>query len=133
MSFIADYYLKYLYKLKVVHSLPGRMRISVPGLKGLAAEYRVYQDEVKGLLQELPGVDEVDFSYSSGNSLITYDPQVVSEKQILAWLEGSVKAMVALGKELDNGPKRSDEEVVKIASERLRSMFDRFREQKNVS
>jgi calcium-translocating P-type ATPase len=68
---------------RIIHSLPGRMRVHVPGW---AADQR-FALEIR--LRHLPGVKRVRANAPTGNVLVTYDPQVTDERQVLAALQPS--------------------------------------------
>ena len=71
---------------RVIHRLPGRMRVHVPALREAAEGFR---DTVDALLQgfELPkGFRSVEASYATGNLLICYDAKALAERDVLEWL-----------------------------------------------
>ena len=71
---------------RVIHRLPGRMRVHVPALREAADGFR---DSADVLLQgfELPiGFRSVEVSYTTGNLLICYDDETVAEGDVLDWL-----------------------------------------------
>ncbi len=65
-----------------VHSLAGRLRIRVPKIKRALREAL----EVELRLQQVPGVEEVSASATTGNVLIQYDPHRITEEEILTVL-----------------------------------------------
>jgi hypothetical protein len=65
--------------LKVVHSLPGRLRVHLPQLAGSHA--------VVHILRRLPGVREVRSNPRTGNVLLYYDPAEVREESLCAFLD----------------------------------------------
>ena len=70
----------------VIHTLPGRIRVHVPGFTG--HDLRA----VESRLRALPGVRGVQATPLTGNILLRFDPAVTSERTIL-------EAMGALGQE----------------------------------
>ena len=71
---------------RVIHRLPGRMRVHVPALREAADGFR---DTADALLQgfELPaGMRSVKVSYPTGNLLICYDGESLTERDVLEWL-----------------------------------------------
>lgn len=73
-------------KIKVVHSIPGRVRLFVPGLGKVPEDMRKYQVYTTSLMKMLPGIKEISYSYITSKVLITYDPQISSEKEIIEWI-----------------------------------------------
>ena len=61
-----------MYEARVVHHIPGRMRIKVPLLKGVATDL----DQINELLLPLEGLKHVDFSPITGSVLLHYDPEM---------------------------------------------------------
>lgn len=70
-------------KIRPVHSLPGRLRVQIYGVRQypeLAKEYmRPLQDEIL----RLPGVQSASLNVLTGNLLLTYDVRATSEQVIL--------------------------------------------------
>ena len=70
-------------KIRPVHSLPGRLRVQIYGVRQypeLAKEYmRPLQDEIL----RLPGVQSASLNVLTGNLLLTYDVRTTSEQVIL--------------------------------------------------
>ena len=70
-------------RIKPVHSLPGRLRVQIYGVRQypeLAKEYmRPLQDEI----MRLPGVQSASLNVLTGNLLLTYDVRMTSEQIIL--------------------------------------------------
>lgn len=67
---------------KVIHSIPGRMRIHVPVAKKIPAEWQ-FDNSYFEMAQIIPGIKKIDFSYVTCNALITYDPSLTDEKTII--------------------------------------------------
>lgn len=63
---------------RIVHSLPGRIRVHVPGWKG--QEKRRIEAQLRGMM----GVQRVQANALTGNMLIYFDPSVTNEQAILA-------------------------------------------------
>ena len=75
MNPLIDLYLKCLKKIKVVHSLPGRLRVNIYGI-------REFPDLVK---EYAPA----ELGTATGNLLINYDPAKTSEAELLLWLNSA--------------------------------------------
>ncbi len=76
----------YFTKVKVVHSIPGRLRLQVPGLDSVPDEMKRYEHYVVDVIKLEDGINDVSFSYVTGKMLLTYDPEKTNEKRIVSWL-----------------------------------------------
>lgn len=75
-----------LSKVKVVHSLPGRLRLKIPYLSGVPMEYRKYDKEIYHAVKILNGIQDLSINYIVGTVLITYDTDVLYEKKVICWI-----------------------------------------------
>jgi hypothetical protein len=71
---------------KVVHSIPGRMRLHVPLLKKLHNGNEDWVAAIVDLLKTPQGIDEVTPSLATGNILLRYDNDKLTESEILNFL-----------------------------------------------
>ena len=76
-----------LMKIKVSHSLPGRLRLKVSSLKLITKEYIVYEKFIDESLKKLDGVTSVEINNLTGSILVIYDVNITYEKKILRWIE----------------------------------------------
>jgi len=71
---------------RVIHRIPGRLRLHIPALKKVEAEFQ----EVSNLLISdfhLPaGIKLARINYISGNIVINYDPDITDERHVLVWI-----------------------------------------------
>lgn len=81
-------------QIKVVHSIPGRLRIFVPNLSKVPEELKKYDNEVKKLILSKKGIKSVEYSYITNKILLYYDPNLISEKEILEWMNKVWKTVV---------------------------------------
>jgi Heavy metal associated domain 2 len=65
-----------------VHTLEGRLRIKLAGIKSPAIKAR----EVEGHLQQFSGVEYVSANPATGNVLILYNPRVIEPREIFSFL-----------------------------------------------
>lgn len=77
----------HLKKFKVIHKLPGRLRIKVPNMNKVNKDVVSYEKYLTEAINILPGIKDVNYNYISGNILLTYDTKVTCEKQVLVWLD----------------------------------------------
>lgn len=94
MNPLIQAYLKCVGKIRVVHSLPGRVRVNINGVRqypDLAAKFAgIFRDR----LLKLPGVEQADLCLVTGNLLIRYDAAKTCEAEITAWLDQSWSAFI---------------------------------------
>ena len=76
---------------RVVHRLPGRVRIHFPALARLSSYWHRYSAPVAELVQIKKGIQNTNIQPATGNVLITYDADTLGEKDIFEWLESMVK------------------------------------------
>ena len=76
-----------LMKIKVSHSLPGRLRLKVSSLKLIPKEYIVYEKFIDESLKKLDGVTSVEINNLTVSILVIYDVNITYEKKILRWIE----------------------------------------------
>ncbi|MDO5311951.1 MAG: hypothetical protein Q4G55_00930 [bacterium] len=87
-------YLKCVGGIHVVHSLPGRIRVAINGVRQypeLAAKFAgIFRDCVL----KRPGVTDAELNLVTGNLLVRYDPNKTCEAEITVWLDSSWKAFI---------------------------------------
>ena len=81
-------------QIKGVHSIPGRLRLFVPNLSKVPEELKKYDNEVKKLILSKKGIKSVEYSYITNKILLYYDPNLISEKEILEWMNKVWKTVV---------------------------------------
>ena len=77
----------WLLRPRVVHRLPGRLRLSCPALKRLGDARRdewafVWRDLLGGMAE----VESVEVSLTTGTVLIRYDPDTLTESELIEFL-----------------------------------------------
>ncbi len=78
---------KYVSQSRIVHHLPGRLRLHVPLLEKLSASWDRYAGKLADIISLRDGIDSVEVRRVSGCVLIRYNPGRVSQQEILDWLE----------------------------------------------
>lgn len=75
-----------LAKVHEVHSIPGRLRVKIPGLD--LAKDMITPSEVQDMFQRyrLKGVHSLDVNFTSSKALIVFDETVTDKTQILGFL-----------------------------------------------
>ena len=89
MNPLVQAYLKCVGGIRIVHSLPGRVRVAIGGVRQypeLAVKFAgIFRDSVL----KRPGVTDAELCLLTGNLLVRYDPDKTCEAEITAWLDSS--------------------------------------------
>ena len=104
-------------QIKVVHSIPGRLRLFVPNLSKVPEELKKYDNEVKKLILSKKGIKSVEYSYITNKILLYYDPNLISEKEILEWMNKVWKTVV-------NHPELYENNSLKEIEDNLEIFYD---------
>lgn len=117
MSVFTETLFNLMVKIQVVHSLPGRLRISLPQIKNLPQEFSQEEELIKSIFLALPGIEHISVSYITGTVLINYDFHSTSEKKILAYIKKVLSVVNRSQRELIN-PSSADleKEINRIKS-----------------
>ena len=84
----------YFNKIKVVHSIPGRLRLQIPGLDKVPEDMKKYENYTTSIIKMEPGIEEVSYSYITSKVLVKYNPRLTNEKKIVDWLNYVWKKIV---------------------------------------
>ena len=79
---------------RVVHSIPGRLRLHIPALQRLPEGWRMEESFIEEMVGTVEHVKNVSVSYVTGNALIVYDHQVLTEQDIINHLKRMAKFLV---------------------------------------
>ena len=104
-------------QIKVVHSIPGRLRLFVPNLSKVPEELKKYDNEVKKLILSKKGIKSVEYSYITNKILLYYDPNLISEKEILEWMNKVWKTVI-------NHPELYENKSLKEIEDNLEVFYD---------
>ena len=88
------YLIKHFAKIKVIHSIPGRLRLKVPKQVYVAEEFRQYDRYVVDGVKLLDGIEDIQFNYVLGTILLTYDTNKVYEEKVLKWINRVVEIII---------------------------------------
>jgi hypothetical protein len=72
---------------RVVHNLPGRLRIHFPALERLSFRWHRYSAPVAELVKIKQGIQNTNIQPTTGSVLITYDADRLGQKDVFNWLE----------------------------------------------
>lgn len=81
---------------RVVHRIPGRIRILIPVLKKLPVIWRIYVKPATELIRIRKGINSAEIQPITGSLLIEYNPEILDEAGILRWLETLVAGVLKL-------------------------------------
>ena len=87
--------MKHFKQIRVVHHLPGRLRLYIPLLERLSSEWRRYQRDLVEIIKLNEGILDVEMSIITGRVLVHYDPDRTSKSQILQWFKDLALALYA--------------------------------------
>ena len=104
-------------QIKVVHSILGRLRLFVPNLSKVPEELKKYDNEVKKLILSKKGIKSVEYSYITNKILLYYDPNLISEKEILEWMNKVWKTVI-------NHPELYENKSLKEIEDNLEVFYD---------
>lgn len=103
-----------LNQIRVVHSIPGRLRLFVPNLSKVPEELKKYDGEVKKLILSKKGLKSVEYSYITNKILLYYNSNLISEKEILEWINKVWKTVIEHSELYENKSLREVEDNLEI-------------------
>ena len=78
---------RHLSRARVVHHLPGRLRLHVPILEQLPGQWAAFAPGLIDIITLKKGIDDVNVLTITGRVLIRYNPAVIDQAEILSWLK----------------------------------------------
>ena len=81
-----DQFRNWLLSPRIVHRLPGRLRLRVPGLKQIGHAQREWAFVWRDLLGGTPEIESVEVNPTTGSVLIRYHPDQLTEAELFAFL-----------------------------------------------
>lgn len=88
--------IKYISAYRIVHRLPGRIRIHIPLLEKLPDDWQIYLEPSAELIKMGKGINTAEIQPITGSLLIDYDPAMMDEASVLKWLETLVAGFLKL-------------------------------------
>jgi hypothetical protein len=101
--------LDFLSLYRIRHRMPGRIRLHVPALENLERGWHSLTAPVRDLITIKQGIRDVKLDPRSGSVLLEYNPDLISEKEVLQWLRRLVrhfKDLAPCGKRLSREESR---------------------------
>jgi len=118
---LLDSGLAFLAKPRVIHSIPGRLRLHIPILKKFGERYRNWALMICELISEPDGIEEVSPSIVTGSVLLHYDHNILTEKEILNFITSLGRIFISQRDELSPVVEQEPELILKHLKEWLRS------------
>ena len=81
-------------KVKVVHSIPGRIRLFIPSLDKFPEQMKKYEHYITAIIKLKDSIKSVEYSYLTSKILIEYDKMKLKEQDIVEWLNKIWKIIV---------------------------------------
>ena len=81
-------------KVKVVHSIPGRIRLLIPSLDKFPGQMKKHEHYITAIIKLKNGIKSVEYSYLTSKVLIEYDKDKLKEQDIVDWLNKIWKIIV---------------------------------------
>ena len=107
--FLEEWLISKLQHYRVLHAIPGRIRLQIPFWKKIPKEWML-ESNTLALDQFLPGIRDIRLNSVTGTVLISYDPECVTEQEILDSLDEMARLLQQHRKQLSKfGPEQRDE------------------------
>ena len=81
-------------KVKVVHSIPGRIRLFIPSLDQFPEQMKKYENYITAIIKLKAGINNIEYSYTTSKILVEYDKTKLKEEDIVNWLNKIWKIIV---------------------------------------
>lgn len=107
----------YMIKINIIHSIPGRLRLTIPSLQEIPKAWQVNSFTITDLIEAIPGVNEASYSYVTGSALILYDANQIDAKKIVKYLKNMIRIVGAHKTQLANTEVEDSIEVVQKMKE----------------
>ena len=100
-------------KPRVVHKIPGRLRVHIPALRHVSTEFQSIVDVLISKFSYPDGIEKVTANYITGNLLILYNKNVIQESDVLIWLSDLSEITGQIWIKFRNSTNGNSEEVGK--------------------
>ena len=92
MNPLIQAYLKCVGRIRVVHAIPGRLRVAINGVRQYPELAKKFAGRFCDRILKQPGVTSAELNLITGNLLVRYDVAKTCEAEIVAWLDASWNA-----------------------------------------
>ena len=114
------YGLVYTKRIKVLHSIEGRVRIKLPDLDKIPEKYKIHEEDVIKAVKMLNGIKDVSINYVIGTCIINYDSNLITADKILRWIKKIIKVNTDNIKLYEQYGEENPKQVINIVEEQLR-------------
>ena len=116
---IKNHIIKHFIKFKVVHSIPGRLRLQVSNASKIPQEAKEYDKYVVQGLKMLEGITDVEFNYITGSVVINYDTKKTYEEKIIKWINKVIDIVLGDFKLIEENGQDNIEFVIDTLEQKL--------------
>ncbi len=127
---LGDMITRQMLKTKVVHRLPGRLRLNVPALRHLPTELKPFVPQFERLIAAAPVVDSVKTSLHSANLLVLH--RADSEEQLVTYINELFVFMYENRNRLLHQKKKAEAVVDKLVDHLNKTLGSELTFQKEV-
>ena len=111
-------------KPRIVHSLPGRLRLHLPGVKKISenltdTHLTQLKDISSQLLDNISGIESVTPSPDTGNVLIVYDSSRIAESQIVHFISAVYRFIIRNRSRIASIPREKSSEVIEAVKNHI--------------
>ncbi|MDF2922125.1 MAG: hypothetical protein K0R57_1039 [Paenibacillaceae bacterium] len=117
---VKKHVLKQLVRVKVVHSIPGRLRLKLTHPGNGSQALKEYEQYVEQALKLLPGITSVSCNGVLGTILLEYDAEQVYEGKIVRWANKIIEIGIEQSEFIAKYSQDNLEHVVKTLDQLLR-------------
>ena len=116
---IKNHIIKHFIKFKVVHSIPGSLRLKVSNASKIPQEAKEYDKYVVQGLKMLEGITDVEFNYITGSVVINYDTKKTYEEKIIKWINKVIDIVLGDFKLIEENGQDNIEFVIDTLEQKL--------------
>ena len=116
---IKNHIIKHFIKFKVVHSIPGGLRLKVSNASKIPQEAKEYDKYVVQGLKMLEGITDVEFNYITGSVVINYDTKKTYEEKIIKWINKVIDIVLGDFKLIEENGQDNIEFVIDTLEQKL--------------
>ena len=112
--------LQKLVQFKVTRSIPGRIRLKSKAPENIYKQVEAYDKYLKDSILLLEGVEDVEFNYNIGTTLIKYDIEKTYESKIVKWINKIIEVGLENEEAIVEYSMRDIEYLEKLLEQQLR-------------